>query len=244
MMSQTTIAVTTWSRYQERFTYLQQAINALSLLKNYKQARLLVSAETENALCRDQLCEFCNKVGADLIWQPGQADVSTNINYLMDHVDTKFFLYVQDDFVLNHSLDLTYDFEIINHNYVDMVNYAWWTTPERVRELKVIMLNDIKYYLLDPTHLPAYPGYYNHGPHLARLSTVRSVGEQVFNGRSLGYAYSEMEYDMRMRDAGVRIAGRGPGWNNTSWLQHFSSVGVKSSMSEKWLLAKVDQECP
>ncbi len=244
-MNDVTIAIMTWLRYEERWQYFLRTLEGLEKhLDGGMDARYLVSAEREGSLHAEDLERVCRGRGITLLWHEGVADIGDHMNAMIPAIRTPRVLYVQDDWELKVPLDIGPDLDAMRAGEADMVRYAWWTLPDRAPTLasSAVAGGDDRHWHLDPGHFPAYPAYFSHHPYATNVDVYSRVGPFVRNGRDKGFAFGEMDYDLRVRSAGIKVLGRSympidaKSWK--FWFQYFHHNGKVSAMTEKWAIAK------
>lgn len=130
------VAIPTWPNHPKRIEYLRTMLQAMN--DNMKASRNLVlwhcSAETQidrnHPWQGDELKELCDSWCTSIHWRTLAANLGGNMNAAMAMGSGEFVFLQQDDWVLQHPLDLSPGADLLRrHPEIDIVRYNWPTAP-------------------------------------------------------------------------------------------------------------------
>lgn len=245
-----TVAITAWMRYVERLEYLGYVVNSLHDILPHSTSHGLnwmmgVESQGVDSDLQNALLAYCRVREFDVVTNPGEPCLGTNMNCMIDAMDDEFFLYVQDDFRLVNRLPLDDDIRFLRENPdFGMVRYSW--AAQRRNQLVRTDYNqaeDLRHPVTDEL-IPAaqlreirstVSYFYSFHPFLARKSYFTDVV-----GPYEEIAGAEWEMNVRAKTKaeekvpGSRIAVRGAGPAETPSKKYFLHIGQKTSMTEKY----------
>lgn len=201
------VATTTWPNHPLRFDYFRRTMESLqaNLWASRHKLRMICSAETaqdtQHRWMGRELEEFCAVHHIDLHWHDAAPNLGANLNQAIRLCPDELIYVQQDDWCLDHKLDLSPGAEFLTeHQEVDLLRYSW---PDNDR--------------MRPTFIPQADGWrridirgrwpYGDDPHLRRQDFMRKWGWYLEGGRHAS-ASSDLMTKLRRGNANIRVADR------------------------------------
>jgi hypothetical protein len=128
--------IATWPNHPARMEYLRATWH--SLCKHLRASRHLLrfvcASESEVDLTKPwlgaDLVEWCDVRSIPLFWHKGPASLGAGMNNAIKACQSDVLFLVQDDYVLQHPLDLSPGVDVLRRNdAVDMIRYRYYVNP-------------------------------------------------------------------------------------------------------------------
>ncbi len=199
------LVLVTWPNHPARLAYFGDCVNLLAkyLTASRHTIRLLCSAESERDPAQpwqgDELKRLCEQQGIELHWRDGKAGLGENMNAALRLCSAPVIFVVQDDFYLNHKLDLSPGADFMSKRAdVDMLRYSW---PGDERVTLVDCMDGWRRFQLDG----GWP--YGDDPHMVRLDFTKRWGHYL-EGVPHGVSESDMLHRLKTGNANIAAADR------------------------------------
>lgn len=201
------IAMTSWPNCPKRVAYMAEVLASLkaNLSASGHHLRYYCSVETErdpkHTWCGDDLEELLESYDVWWTWREKPANLGGNMNDAIAMGDGEFVYLQQDDWRLDHPLDLSPGAHLLaTHKHLDIVRYSW---PEAPNMLPTFNGN------LDGWRRIAMRGNWPYGddPHLRRRDFMEKWGWYYDQGKH-GTASIELTGTLRKGDASIVVADK------------------------------------
>lgn len=219
------VAICTWPNHPERFDYFQRMIESLTtnLIASRHMLRFFCSAETAHdpdfEWMGSGLSCLCEMMGIELHWRDAPPNLGANMNAAIRMCSAPIIFVQQDDWCLDHPLDLSPGAEfMLEHKEVDLLRYCW---PDNDR--------------MRPTFIDQPDGYrrinmrgrwpYGDEPHMQRQDFVQKWGEFLEGGIHAS-ASSALMTKLRDGKANIRVADK-------NYYHHFGKISSYPREVEK-----------
>lgn len=203
------IAIPTWPNHPKRIEYLRTMLERM--LKGLRsdpmrhQFRIYCSYESQqdpDAEWRgSELILLCRDLRINLKWRTELANLGANMNAAMAMGSGEYVYLQQDDWVLQHPLDLSPGADLLRrHPEIDIVRYNWPTSPD----MEPTFCGDIEGWRLIDVNGP-WP--YGDDPHLRRRDFMDKWGWYYDKGKH-GTASGALMRDLVKGGAKIVVADK------------------------------------
>ena len=211
------IALVTWPNHPKRFEYFKRTVEALQQHLKYAGCiQWVCSAETEQdpnyAWMGEVLHNFCLEHHIRLRWRQAKPNLGANMNAALRLCKSPCVLIVQDDWVIQRSLDVTPGVELLADNSkVDMIRYAY---PDNDRQRPTFRKRSDGWFKID--HSSTW--LYGDEPHLQRVDFVRKWGYYLEGGPHASASQALMH---KLRNGGATMVCDG-----TNYFKHIGQISA------------------
>jgi len=219
------VAICTWPNHPQRMAYFSRMMNSLEDHLGAGRHTLQYFCSAESA--RDPMFEwmggelevFCEMAGIALQWRDAEPNLGANMNAAIRMCTAPLIFVQQDDWCLDHPLDLSPGAEfLMQHEEVDLLRYCW---PDNDR--------------MRPTFIDQPDGYrridmrgrwpYGDEPHMQRRDFVTKWGEFLEGGGHASASYA-LTQKLRAGNANIRVADK-------NYYHHFGQISSYPRAVEK-----------
>ena len=210
------VALVTWPNHPLRLKYFRATVDALwrNLTACRHKLQFVCSAETardtDSQWMGDDLQAYCEEHGINLHWRDAKPNLGANMNNAIRLCSAPLILVQQDDWILDHPLDLSPGADFITgRRSVDLLRYCW---PDNDR--------------MRPTFIDQPDGWrridmrgrwpYGDEPHLQRQDFVTKWGKFLEGGHHAS-ASSALMAKLRRGNANIRVADK-------NYYHHFGQI--------------------
>jgi len=160
-----------------------------------------VSSETEGVdqTARQAAAKICARYGATLLYHSPPARLGGNINHLLEKTKAPYFLYMQEDWLLDCELDVPVHLRLLEANdNLGMLRYRW--VDEKNMNFGEQLTDEFRWIT------PKSMWYYAHNPYLAK----RRVMEQLYPFFALTNGGNENKMNRKAKKLVLGVAVRQP----------------------------------
>jgi len=219
------VAICTWPNHPQRLKYFVRMMDSLKgrLGASQHNIRYLCSAEASRdpmfAWMGKELEQYCDMFHIELQWRDAAPNLGANMNAAIRMCSAPIIFVQQDDWCLDHPLDLSPGAEfMLEHPEVDLLRYCW---PDNDRMRPTFMDQPDGYRRIDMRG--QWP--YGDEPHMQRQDFVAKWGE-FFEGGGHASASYALGKKLREGNANIRVAEK-------NYYHHFGQISSYPRSVEK-----------
>ena len=222
------LLITTWLKTPERLGYLKRTIEALEQNLQFT-GPIITYISREAQFCdldtfKDYTQFLLDKSRSKLCPYPvvhtNPPGIGQHLNFFLSGIgEDEVFMYVQDDWVLNTSLDVTDDYILLKNPPPSLIQYRWWPEPAAYFERATA-----EHFIIPHTQ----KWLYTDTPFIARKDLFSRLGPFL-----AGSSEADMANRLRLlvqTEPTFQVWGRGNG--NRHWVgdEYFTHIGEVSTV--------------